>query len=56
MPINIQFVRLDPDVCETLNHVARDQQRTVSELVNQIVRDHFARTTPDLSANGGATD
>ena len=32
--MNIQFVRLELDVCEKLNQMALQQRRTVSDLVN----------------------
>lgn len=42
--MNIQFVRLELDVCEVLNQIALRQRRTVSELVNQLLREQLART------------
>ena len=36
--MNIQFVRLELDVCEKLNQMALQQRRTVSDLVNEILR------------------
>jgi len=36
--MNIQFVRLESDVCEQLNQLALQQRRTVSELVNEMLR------------------
>ena len=41
--MNIQFVRLEVDVCERLNRLALDQRRTVSELVNEMVRSRLAQ-------------
>jgi hypothetical protein len=41
--MNIQFVRLEDDVCEPINVRALEQRRTVSDLVNEIVRKHLAR-------------
>ena len=41
--MNIQFVRLEDDVCREINAKALEQRRTVSELVNEIVREHLAR-------------
>jgi hypothetical protein len=49
--MNIQFVRLEEDVCERLNIQALEQQRTVSGLVNEIVREHLSRKN---EAAGGA--
>ena len=40
--MNIQYVRLEDDVCGRLNEDAREQRRTVSDLVNEILRRHFA--------------
>lgn len=37
-PMNIQYVRLSDDVCETLNRLALEQRRTVSDMVNEILR------------------
>ena len=39
--MNIQFIRLDSDVCVILNEMARDKSRTVSELVNDVLRAHL---------------
>jgi hypothetical protein len=39
--MNIQFVRLDEFVCEVLNQQALRQRRTVSDLVNEILRAHL---------------
>jgi len=36
--MNIQFVRLELDVCEKVNQVAHEEHRTVSELVNELLR------------------
>ena len=41
--MNIQFVRLEHDVCDRINQVAREEGKTVSDLVNDILREHFAR-------------
>jgi hypothetical protein len=41
--MNIQFVRLEQDVCEKMNAQAMEQRRTVSDLVNEILREHMAR-------------
>jgi hypothetical protein len=41
--MNIQFVRLKLDVCETLNQMALQQRRTVSELVNELLREQLTR-------------
>jgi hypothetical protein len=49
--MNIQFVRLENDVCEVLNQMALQQRRTVSELVNQLLRDQLVQTG-ELPAKG----
>lgn len=36
--MNIQFIRLDEHVCETLNRMALESRTTVSELVNEVLR------------------
>jgi hypothetical protein len=41
--MNIQFVRLELDVCEVLNQMALRQRRTVSDLVNQLLREELTR-------------
>jgi hypothetical protein len=49
--MNIQFVRLENDICEILNQIALQQRRTVSELVNQLLRDQLSRNG-ELPAQG----
>lgn len=39
--MNIQFVRLEDDVCGRINQAANEQRRTVSDLVNDILRRHL---------------
>ena len=51
--MNIQFVRLDADVCEILNEMALQERRTVSDLVNQLLRDELVRNGV-LPAEGAA--
>ena len=41
--MNIQFVRLDNEVCEAVNRLAEKQERTVSALVNQALREFLER-------------
>ncbi len=41
--MNIQYVRLEAEVCETLNRMAQEQRRTVSELVNEILREQLRK-------------
>ena len=44
--MNIQFIRLEDDVCERINRVAQEQKRTVSELVNEILREFLQQVRP----------
>ena len=39
IPMNIQYVRLNDDICETLNLLAHDRHQTVSDFVNEILRE-----------------
>jgi len=41
--MNIQFIRLELDVCEPINQMALEARRTVSELVNEVLREFLAR-------------
>lgn len=41
--MNIQFVRLDDEVCEAINRLAERQESTVSALVNQALREFLDR-------------
>jgi predicted transcriptional regulator len=41
--MNIQFVRLDNDVCGKVNEMALETRRTVSDLVNDIVRERLKK-------------
>jgi len=52
--MNIQFVRLELDVCEVLNQLALQQRRTVSDLVNELLREELTRTG-QLPAEGAAS-
>lgn len=52
--MNIQFVRLDEHVCEILNDMARDQRRPVSDLVNEILREHLERHGQERPDAAGA--
>ena len=40
--MNVQFVRLEDDVCQRVNQMAAEERKTVSSLVNEIVRGHLA--------------
>ena len=39
--MNVQFVRLSDDVCEKLNDLARGSRKTVSSVVNEILREYL---------------
>lgn len=41
--MNIQFVRLDDEICEAINRLAEKKERTVSALVNQVLREFLTR-------------
>jgi len=41
--MNEQFVRLELDVCERVNEVARETRKKVSQVVNEILREYLAR-------------
>jgi hypothetical protein len=41
--MNEQFVRLELDVCERVNQMAREERKKVSEVVNEILRQFLAR-------------
>ena len=36
--MNIEYIRLEGDVCERLNQMATERRRTVSDVVNEILR------------------
>jgi|GraSoiStandDraft_30_1057271.scaffolds.fasta_scaffold870250_2 hypothetical protein len=44
--MNIQYIRLEDTVCEILNRMALEQRRTVSEVVNEILRGHLNKANP----------
>jgi len=44
--MNIQSVRLDQDVCEPVNRLALDSRRTVTELVNEVLREYLKTHAP----------
>ncbi|HWC98784.1 MAG TPA: hypothetical protein VG456_18620 [Candidatus Sulfopaludibacter sp.] len=50
--MNIQFVRLDDQVCETVNQLALQQRRTVSDLVNEILRTHLLQDREKAQTGG----
>jgi hypothetical protein len=41
--MNIQFVRLELDVCEPVNRMALEARRTVSDIVNEALREFLKR-------------
>jgi predicted DNA-binding protein len=50
--MNIQYIRLENDVCQTLNDLAQEARRTVSDLVNDILRKYLQeRSEPSLPAS-----
>lgn len=53
--MNIQFVRLDDDICGILNRLALDQRRTVSDLVNEILREQLRKRATAPPAEGAAS-
>lgn len=53
--MDIQFVRLDDDICGTLNRKALDQRRTVSDLVNEILRDQLRKGASAPPAENAAS-
>ena len=53
--MNIQFVRLDDDICGVLNRVALDQKRTVSDSVNEILREQLRRKASATQPEGAAS-
>jgi hypothetical protein len=44
--MDIQFVRLDLDICGKINKIALEQRRTVSELVNEMLRAQLDQNEP----------
>lgn len=54
--MNVQYVRLDDETCEMVNRLAREQRRTVSDLVNEILREKLrgapAQAAGESSAQG----
>jgi hypothetical protein len=50
--MNIQFVRLEHDVCGILNRIALEQRRTVSDLVNEFLRERLAQAGEFPAAGG----
>jgi hypothetical protein len=37
----IRFIRLDDDTCQYLNQLAQERNQRVSDLVNEILRNHL---------------
>jgi predicted transcriptional regulator len=46
--MNIEYVRLDDDLCGALNRMAEDEERTVSEVVNEVLREFLNRSAGSL--------
>jgi hypothetical protein len=53
LPLEIRFVRLDDDVCATLNRMATERQQRVSDLVNEVLRRHLGVSGQTPSADLG---
>jgi len=49
--MNIQYIRLDEGVCEVLNRLAMEERRTVSDVVNEILKEYL-RGRRAAAANG----
>ncbi len=41
--MNEQFVRLELDVCNKVNQLAKDARKKVSQLVNEMLREYLAQ-------------
>ena len=52
--MNIQYVRLSEDVCEILNRLAQDQRRTVSDVVNEMLRKRLKEIPAELPGGSAA--
>ncbi len=39
--MNVQFVRLDNDVIDPVNQMALERRQTVSDLVNEVIREYL---------------
>lgn len=52
--MNIQYVRLSEDVCEILNRLAQDQRRTVSDVVNEMLRKRLKEIPAEFPSGGAA--
>lgn len=52
--MNIQFVRLDDDLCVTLNRLAEEHGRKVSDLVNEILRGELKKRAAGASSGEAA--
>jgi hypothetical protein len=47
-------VRLDPDLLEAIRQQARQENRTLTNLIETVLRDRIAPTTAAIPARGGA--
>jgi len=54
--MNIQFIRLDADVCDILNRMAGAERRTVSDLANEILKNHLKSASADLPTTNGSAE
>jgi hypothetical protein len=53
--MNIQYVRLDDEICEIVNRMAEEQGRKVSEIVNEILRSNVEKQSSVPSNGDSAT-
>ena len=53
LPLEVRFVRLDDDLCATLNRMAGERQQRVSDLVNELLRRHLGVTDQTPPADLG---
>jgi len=55
--VDIRFVRLDDDVCGFLNRLADKRSTTVSDLMNEILRQYLQSSQlPDQSDAGAVSN
>jgi metal-responsive CopG/Arc/MetJ family transcriptional regulator len=52
--MNVQFIRLEDDVCEEFNRKAEQERRTVSDLVNEALRSYLQKGGREASEASSA--
>lgn len=52
--MNIQFVRLDSDLIERVNEIAKERGEKVSDMVNEIVRTYLRSLGESSSHRAGS--